>query len=192
VEFPALFFLWAVELPATWRSMPKTPTKALQRAISEIAMAAEELAAQLETHQKEIAFHGGSQAFHRVMVRARTIRAELAEEVGAPDPWSYNAPELWAPELLRHPHPTVHDFLHALAAERRAMHPSSEFVTRPTKVADKNAERTFMVRALAALFIREFGDASIDVVVTTVNTILDAKDDLLDASHARKLLVGLL
>lgn len=189
VEFPALFFSWAVELPANWQFMLKLPTtKPLLRTVAKIATAAENLAALLETHKREIAFSGGRVAFHRVMVRARTIRAELAGEGGEPDGWSYAAAELTAP-----PQPTLPDFLRALAAELRPRHAPSNLVIRPTKVKDKNAERTFMVKSLATFFNYPgaFGAPSFGVVAATVNTILDAKDDLLDANHARKLADGL-
>ena len=186
-EFPCVFFWLAAGLPARWRSTPKTPTKALQHTVSEIAAAAEELAALVETHEKEIAFSGGGVAFHRVMVRARTIRAELVGEAERPDPMSYVCAE-----LARPPQPTLPDFLLALAAELRPLRPPAQLAIRPTKVADKNAERTFMVRSLSDFLNTTLGDPSFDVVAVTVNTVLDAKDDLLDANHARKLAVDLL
>jgi hypothetical protein len=57
-----------------------------------------------------------------------------------------------------------------------------------------NAERTYMVRSLADFLnsTSALGDPCFDVVAVTVNSILDAKDDLLDANHARKLAFDLL
>ena len=187
VEFPGFFFHCAAELPSRWRNVSKTPTKRLQRAIAKIAMAADALAFQLETHRDDAAFHRGSPlTFHHVMVRARTIRAELAGDAPPPDRWLYALRD-----LERHPHPDIPEFLRGLAAELRPLRMSSRSVLRPTKVGDKNAERTFMVRSLSAFLNSTLGNPKFDVVAVTVNTILDAKDDLLDANHARKLALDL-
>jgi hypothetical protein len=187
-EFPIFFFHCALELPAVWQRMPKTPTKGLQARVSDAAAAADALAALLDAHQDEIDFHRGSHlTFHHVMVRARTIHSELAGKVAPPSDWSYAMLD-----HARNPPPTLSDFLRSLGAELRPLRTSSQSVIRPTKVGDTNAERTFMVRSLSTFLNSAFGDPLFDVVATTVNTILDAKDDLLDANHARKLAFDLL
>jgi hypothetical protein len=186
-DFPMFFFHAAAELPAVWQRMPKTATTELRENVSQTAAAADALAALLDAHQGEIDFHRGSQlTFQDVMVRARTIRAELAGEAPPPSPWSYAMRE-----LHRLPPPTLSEFLRALGAELRPIRASSRSAIRPTKVGAGSAERTFMAKSLAAFLNSAFGDPCFDVVATTVNTILDAKDVFLDASHARKLLVGL-
>lgn len=186
-EFPGFFFHCAVELPTRWQRMSKMPTKALQHAVSEIAAAAEALAHLLETHQDEITFHRGSPlTFHDAMLRARTIRAEVAGDAEPPRPGSYAGQEHY-----RLPPPTPADFVLALAAELRPSRTPPQAFIRPTKVGDKNAERTFMVRALWHFLNSAFGNPSVEVVAVTVNTILDASDDLLDADYVRKLVFNL-
>jgi hypothetical protein len=119
------------------------------------------------------------------MVRAETIYSELAGKIGPPVGWQFGMTE-----AQRSPRLSISAFLLALGAELRPT-PSKAVRVRPTKIADKNAQRTFMVRSLAFLFQGGLGDPCIDVVVPTINTILDSKDGGLDVNHARKLIEDL-
>ena len=185
-EFPTFFFHFALELPARWEGLPKAGRKRYQANVAAIAAATETLAGLLERHQAEIDFVRGSHlTFHHVEVRARTIRQELAGETAPPDPWSYALKDNFRQ------HPALPEFLRALAQELRPLRVPRDTVIRPTKAADENAARTFMVRSLSVFLQDCFGSPLFGVVATTVNTLIDDASNPLDANHAAKLCRGL-
>lgn len=186
-ELPALYFMAAAELPTRWRKMPKTRSAKLRRDVVALAGMADRLAKSLDKLDGEITFHRGwPLTFHHVMVRSRSIKREIIDKSATPDPWSYalRADDHGA-------YPILSDFVRALGAELRPSGVPRNARIRPTKVLDRNVERTFMVRSLSVFLHGAFGNPRVDLVTPTVNTVLDERTNPLDENHARKLLTGL-
>lgn len=194
-DLPTIFFDLVLRLRTKWQNQPKAPTRELEANVERIASLASALAAALAAHDAEIdLILGQPLTFHHVMVGAREIRNEAMHGSQPRRGLTYALRNHLRPvhDRLRDPYPTLPEFLESLAAELRPSRVSGALAIRPTRVADHNAERTWLVRWMTVFFQSRFGEPRFDLVAATVNTLLDDPDCRLDASHARKLAPDLL
>lgn len=153
--------------------MPRAPDKEIERNLSKLAADAESLADGLDQHANEIQFCGIELIVDNYRARPSTLYD------GKIGPY-YDS--ILGPA-------SVQALLRQFAKRLKARHAASLPLLRPTKRRAKEAERTYLVRAVAHFLLTHGGEPHWDWVARSVTAMTNT--GTLDAGHAQKLFVDL-